>query len=270
MILIPGLSSSGDVWRTTVDRYRDRFACHILTPAGFAGVRPIDRPLLQAVRTDLVEYIRREGLQRPVVIGHSLGGTLALAVATDHPELFGPLVIVDGLPFPGGPTLQAKDADEARSLAAMMRESMNQSTSEEWNQYVRSEATFMASHPVDLEAITRWGLASDRRTVTDAMADLYVLDLRQGVTRITAPTLVLGTWVSVHEELATNGVLVSRSDFVQTFSDQFLKLPRLHFALSETSRHFIMLDEPQWFFAQLDRFLSDPETVVRTRGFDGR
>ena len=272
MILIPGLSSSGDVWKTAVDRYRDRFACHILTLAGFAGVRPIERPLLHAVRSDLVEYIRREGLERPVVIGHGLGGTLALAVAVDHPELLGSLVIVDGLPFLGGPTLQAKDAEEARSLAAMMRESMNQSTNEEWTQYVRSEAraAFLASHPVDLEAITRWGLASDRRTVTDAMADLYALDLREDLTRITAPTLVIGTWITVHEQQATNGVLAPRSNFIQTFSDQFAKLPRLHFVLSETSRHFIMLDEPQWFFAQLDRFLSDPEAVVRTRGFDAR
>ncbi len=272
MILIPGLSSSGDVWKTAVDHYRDRFACHILTLAGFAGVRPIERPLLQAVRTELVEYIRREGLDRPVVIGHSLGGTLALAVAIDHPELLGSLIIVDGLPFPGGPTLNAKDADEARSLAAAMRESMNQSTKEEWNQYVRSEAraAFMASRPGDLEAITRWGLASDRRTVTDAMADLYALDLRVELARITAPTLVIGTWLTVHEQLATDGVLVPRSDFVQTFFDQFAKLPRLHFTLSETSRHFVMLDEPQWLFAQLDRFLSDPDAVVRTRGFDAK
>ena len=269
MILIPGLSSSGDMWKATVDRYRDRFACHILTLAGFAGVGPIGRPLFQAVRTDLVEYIRREGLQRSVLIGHGLGGTLALAVAVDHPELIGPLVIVDGLPFVGGPTLEAKDADEARPLAAMARESMRLFTNEQWDQYVRSVA-FMASHPRDIEALNRWGLASDRRTVIDATADLYALDLREDVARITAPTLVLGTWVGEHEQLAANGVLVPRSDFVQTFSDQFAKLPRLHFALSETSRHFIMLDEPQWFFEQLDRFLSDPETVVRTRGFDAR
>ena len=34
MILIPGLSSSGDTWKTTVARYEDRFTCHVLTVAG--------------------------------------------------------------------------------------------------------------------------------------------------------------------------------------------------------------------------------------------
>ena len=38
MILIPGLSSSGETWDTTVDHYKDRFECHVLTVAGFAGV----------------------------------------------------------------------------------------------------------------------------------------------------------------------------------------------------------------------------------------
>jgi len=44
MILIPGLLSSGDVWSTTVDRYKDRYECHVLTLAGFAGQPAIDAP----------------------------------------------------------------------------------------------------------------------------------------------------------------------------------------------------------------------------------
>ena len=34
-ILIPGFSSSGETWDTTVEHYRDRFECHVLTVAGF-------------------------------------------------------------------------------------------------------------------------------------------------------------------------------------------------------------------------------------------
>ena len=78
MILIPGLASSGETWDTTVARYRARFACHVLTVAGFAGVPPIDGPLLPAVHRDLAEYIRAQKLDRPIIVGHSLGGTIAL------------------------------------------------------------------------------------------------------------------------------------------------------------------------------------------------
>src|SRR6185295_1545738 len=49
MILIPGLSSSGDTWEATVARYKDRFTCHVLTLAGFAGVPAIEAPLMSTV-----------------------------------------------------------------------------------------------------------------------------------------------------------------------------------------------------------------------------
>jgi hypothetical protein len=59
-----------------------------------------------------------------------------------------------------------------------------------------------------------------------------------------------------------------RADVVRTFEQQFAALPRLHFALTETARHFIMFDDPAWFFSELDAFLANPELVVRTRGFE--
>src|SRR5271165_2213258 len=37
MILIPGLSCGGDVWDGTVAHFKDRYECHVLTLAGFAG-----------------------------------------------------------------------------------------------------------------------------------------------------------------------------------------------------------------------------------------
>ena len=74
MILIPGLMSSGETWNSTVARYQDRFECHVLTLAGFAGVPPITTPLLATVRTELADYIRGQQLDRPVIVGHSLGG----------------------------------------------------------------------------------------------------------------------------------------------------------------------------------------------------
>ena len=93
------------------------------------------------------------------------------------------------------------------------------------------------------------------------------LDLRDDVARIDTPTLVLGTWIGLHQQLAKYGTDVPRAAFVRTFAAQFARLPRLHFALSDTARHFIMLDDPRWFFGQLDAFLADPAASVRDRGF---
>jgi pimeloyl-ACP methyl ester carboxylesterase len=272
MILIPGLMSSGDTWKSTVARYQDRFRCHVLTLAGFAGVPPIKEPLLATVRRELVDYIRAQKLDRPVIVGHSLGGTLALAIAADYPDLVGSLVIVDSLPFLAGAQMQAKTLEEAKAGIAAMRVYMSTQTPEQFQAYVKAGTAteFMVTKPADHETIKQWGLGSDQQTVANAMADLMGIDVRMDIAKIGAPTLVLGSWAGLHEQLKKYGMALSRADVIRTFEEQFAKLPKLHFAIAESARHFIMFDDPQWFFAQLDAFLSNPEQVVRSRGFEPR
>jgi pimeloyl-ACP methyl ester carboxylesterase len=269
MILIPGYASSGDTWKTTVARYQDRFECHVVTLAGFAGVPPITQPLLPTFRAELATYIQSHHLDHPVIVGHSLGGTMALAIAVDHPDLVGPLVIVDSLPFLAGAQFQAKTLDDAKAGILAMKTYMLAQTPQQYTDFVKAGTAtmYMATSPSDLETIKQWGLGTDQRTGAEAMADLMSIDLREDVARITSPTLVLGTWAGLHEQLSKYGMSVPREGFVQTFSEQYAKQPRLHFALAETARHFIMFDDPQWFFQQLDAFLADPAAVVQTRGF---
>jgi N-formylmaleamate deformylase len=270
MILIPGLSSSGDTWKTTVARYQDRFSCHVLTLAGFAGVPPIKEPLMAAVRAELPAYIRSRHLDKPIIVGHSLGGTLALAIAADNPDLVGPIVIVDSLPFLAGAQMQAATLEDANPSIAAMRSYFSSMTPKQYEDAARSgvATAFMVTSPADHETINQWSLATDQRTMAEAMADLMGIDLREDLARIRVPTLVLGTWSGLHEQLKKYGTELSREDVVQTFARQYQKLASLHFALAETARHFIMFDDPQWFFQQLDAFLTNPQEAVRTRGLD--
>ncbi|MBZ9766780.1 alpha/beta hydrolase [Mesorhizobium sp. CA6] len=50
---------------------------------------------------DIAGLIRRLRLDRPVVVGHSLGGMVSIALATRHPELVGGLVILASALMPG-------------------------------------------------------------------------------------------------------------------------------------------------------------------------
>jgi pimeloyl-ACP methyl ester carboxylesterase len=102
MILVPGLSSSGETWDTTVEHYRDRFECHVLTVAGFTGVPRVAAPMLERVRDGIAEYIRQQHLDHPVIVGHSLGGFLALSVASKYPGAAGQAGDRGRVSVPGG------------------------------------------------------------------------------------------------------------------------------------------------------------------------
>src|SRR5665213_2096633 len=74
VILIPGLMCGGDVWNDTVDHLKGRYTCHVLTLPGFDGVPRINPPLLSTVRDEIEAYVTDNKLDRPVLVGHSLGG----------------------------------------------------------------------------------------------------------------------------------------------------------------------------------------------------
>ena len=270
MILIPGLASSGETWSSTVAHLGDRYTCHVITLAGFAGVPPVPGPLLARVRDDLARYIEREQLGQPVIVGHSLGGTLALDLAARYPGRVGPVVIVDSLPFLAGAWFRVDRIEDAQPMLEGLRAYQAAQTSAQYQAETRRAAVTrtMVTSPDDLRRIVGWGLASDRATVGRAMLELLSMDLRADLSRIESPALVLGTWVGWPPPAGASATQ-TRDTFVRTFQMQFGGLRRMKFVMSD-ARHFIMYDDPRWFFTQLDRFLADPTLAVSDRGFEPR
>jgi pimeloyl-ACP methyl ester carboxylesterase len=246
MILIPGLASSGETWDSTVARYKDRYECHVLTLAGFAGVPRIPAPMLDRVRDDVAAYIRDHKLVKPVIVGHSLGGFLALSIASKYPDLPGKLVIVDSYPSLAAIFQPEITAAEAKSQSAMTRQYM---TSQKANpQGAAAQIRPMVTKDSDFDRIMGWSKASDYSAVVDAMVELYGGDLRDDISAIHSPTLVLATWIGYKDY----------TDHAKTEANlhrEYAKLEGVDIRLSDTSRHFIMYDEPQWFFTQIDGFL---------------
>jgi pimeloyl-ACP methyl ester carboxylesterase len=50
------------------------------------------------VRAGIVDYVRDRKLEKPVVVGHSLGGFMVYLLGSSEPDLVGPLIAADGLP----------------------------------------------------------------------------------------------------------------------------------------------------------------------------
>lgn len=45
----------------------------------------------------IAEFLRTEGIEKPLIVGHSLGGAVALALAVDHPDRVGGLALISPL-----------------------------------------------------------------------------------------------------------------------------------------------------------------------------
>jgi pimeloyl-ACP methyl ester carboxylesterase len=97
VLLIHGMACD----RATMDAQLDHFgSVHRTVAYDQRGHGESDKPLdaaygPAALADDARWLIEALGLDRPVVIGHSLGGTIALALAAAHPELTSALVMLD-------------------------------------------------------------------------------------------------------------------------------------------------------------------------------
>lgn len=250
MILIPGLASSGETWDSTVARYKNRYECHVLTMAGFAGVPRIAAPVLDHYRDGIAAYIREKGLNKPVIVGHSLGGFLALSIAAKYPDLPGRIVIVDADPFLAGIMDPDTTPEKAKEAGEQMRGYMSQQSQGDYERYVKSgmSTRAMVTKDSDLDRLIAWGLASDRTAVTDAFAEMMGADLRADLDKIQCPALVLTTWIGYKEY----------TDHAKTEANvkaQYARLKGVDIEITDKARHFIMWDDPDWMFAKMDKFL---------------
>jgi pimeloyl-ACP methyl ester carboxylesterase len=245
LIMIPGLASSGETYDSTVARYKDRYECHVLTLAGFAGMPRIPAPMLEKVRDDLATYIRDKHLVKPVIMGHSLGGFLALDLAGKYPDLPGKLVIIDAYPSLAAIFQPEITAAQAKEQAKMTRMYMSQPGNEDG---AKASIRMMVTGDADFERILTWSRASDKSAVVDAMVEMYAADLRDSVAAIQSPTLVLATWIGYKD-------YTDKAHVDANIHREYAKLKGADIRMTDTARHFIMYDDPQWYFTQIDGFL---------------
>lgn len=229
IIFIPGLGSPGEVWASTVRELEASYECHVLTLSGFAGRPPIDEPLSAAVRRDLTRYIRSRRMKQPIIVGHSMGGFIALWLATSAPENIGPVIVVDA-----GPALSG-DLEEARQLRARWA----QASDEEFAVQAKYMYTGMATDPKRLEAISTLAARSDRRTIGDAIYEMMITDLTDRMPDIRAPVLFV----------LADGI------FQQRIRKQVEGVPDKEIVVVPKARHFVMIDDPKRFVEEVEAFL---------------
>lgn len=251
VILVPGLASSAHVWDATVAHISAHHRVHLIQVAGFAGTPaggnasgPVFEPVVEAIHA----YIAANHLQGAAVIGHSLGGTMAMRLAIAHPGDAGRILIVDSLPYVGmtfGPQLTVP---MIQPQAAMIRDKMVNGTQED---YAAGEPAQMArlirSRNAEAEAAIAAASASDHRVVGQAIYDDLTTDLRPDLAKIAVPVTVLYPW---------DQTTAPQQVFDALYTGAYASLPHGKIERVDGSYHFIMIDQPAVFLQKVDAFLA--------------
>lgn len=250
--MIPGLASGGEVWQGTIERLKDHYECHVFTLAGFAGKEPISRtPYLKTMRKNLMDYIDAHG--SGIVVGHSLGGFLSLWIAIANDGLVKKSIIVDSYPFLAALRQPEATEETVQFPRKMMIQQMTQMDSAQFRRQQKNTLSTMISDGQNIQKALKWSMASDRATIVNAMGDLMQTDLRDEINKIQTPTYIM-----VAGNISMNGQrLYSKKQVKQQATEQYKNLSDKTISVAENARHFIMMDDPQWFYQTLIRYLDE-------------
>lgn len=250
LILIPGLASTAAVWSRITSRLPGR-RLHLVSVRGFGDLPPGangDGAIMGAVANEVRRYIDEAGLAAPAVIGHSMGGQIALRVAADAPDRIGRLMTVDASPFFPALISPGATVGDVEPIAQVAYQAI---------QILGDEGLRARGQALGLElggaADAVFGSmgwqGGDRRVLAQALYEVMTVDLRHRLPDITAPVTVVYGWSP--DEASPR----SRTDAL--FRGAYASLPRpATFERIEGAEHMVMIDQPTRFLAAVERFLT--------------
>jgi pimeloyl-ACP methyl ester carboxylesterase len=251
VILIPGLASSREVWADLTSTLRMSHRIHLVELAGFASTPAISNPQGKVVAPAvdaIADYIQTQHLKAPAIVGHSLGGEIALMLGARHPDQVGRLMIVDALPFYTLMIDPAATTDTAVRHATTTRDWLLGQSPEQIKESQRTSIIRLAKTEAARPALVAAGINSDRKTVADAVYELMITDLRPELARIKAPIEI----VYAYDPLF--GIPSASVDAM--YRQAYASAPDIHFTRIDDSFHFVMLDQPERFSSAVESFLN--------------
>ena len=253
LILIPGLATGGWVWQETVRAFSADHAVYVLTLPGFDG-RPAAGPTpFASAQAAVARLIAQRRLDKPVIVGHSLGATMAIALAVEQPASIGGVVAIDGLPvMPGTEDMQpAQRPTMAEGMQTRMAAANAQAFAAQQQAYMRAAGVVDMGKADDLAKLTG---RSDPASVARYMADGLRLDLRPGLKNIQAPVLVIAPWFDL--DSTRQGATVTQDDKRDYYRGLMAGTPKLDVVTVAPARHFAMIDQPQQVNDAIRKYLN--------------
>ena len=251
VILIPGLASTAAIWDKTAAALEGRYRVHLVTVRGFGDLPAMangEGSVSGPVAGELARYIQEQGLHRPALIGHSMGGQIALRIAAARPDRVGRIMVVDSSPF--FPSLISAGATSAdvEPLARIVYQGLMLFGDSALRTTAQSAGVELGGASDALFGSLGWQ-GGDRRVLAQGLYEVMTADLRSRLPDIRVPVTVVYGW--------SPDASSPRAQVDDLFRAGFRNLPTpATFERIEGAEHMVMIDRPRQFQASVERFLA--------------
>ncbi|OKY27188.1 alpha/beta fold hydrolase [Thalassotalea sp. PP2-459] len=243
ILLLPGFVSDETVWQEITQALSKQYQVHQLAIAGFGknkACSKADAIYPQAIQ-EIKGYITNNKLQKPIMIGHSMGGLMSFQLALVKDIELGGAISVDGLPFIG-PVF-------TRSNETTVEDLSYQATS--------AKGMYQRATPAQIKSMTKQGISiqtklkrkyqhiidmageSDPITAGSAIYSVMTTDLRKKLDKLQAPVLLIGAAGGFTEK-------AQQISIKKLYAAQLSLASQATLIMNNNGSHFLMWDEPKW------------------------
>jgi pimeloyl-ACP methyl ester carboxylesterase len=249
LVFIPALFCGSWQWNAQINKLSKEYNVVVVTLPGFGG-RPMVEvdDLMARAAESLHELIAGRHLRRPVVVGHSLGGTLAVYFAEHYPGDLTNLVTVEG-GYPVAPTQPARDAAVKKSTApyeGLPQAQVGAVARKQTLQYTITQKS-------DVETVEILAARSKPAAIVAWLQAALSLDITPGLKRITVPFTAIVPFDPDTDPYKGFKTAAQKQD---DYSHWVANAPDGQVVLIAPSRHFVMFDQPERFEQALETAIS--------------
>lgn len=98
LIILHGVFGTSDNLQTFGKQLADQYQVYLVDQRNHGASPHSDEFNYEVMAEDLHEFIKKHKLEKPIILGHSMGGKVAMFFATQHSELLDKLIVVDIAP----------------------------------------------------------------------------------------------------------------------------------------------------------------------------
>jgi esterase len=243
LVLLHGLFGSGDNWGTIAKHFLQHYQVISVDLRNHGRSPHSDSQSYTDMADDLLALCNTLGVDRINLLGHSMGGKVAMQFATDHPDKIEKLMVVDMAP-------RAYPDEHTHFMDAMLAVDLTSVQS-------RSEVDKALSKDIP-EAMVRQFLLMNL-VKSDSSSDAQLIwRINLPALKTNYPQLLQAVCEETRYEKPCLFIRGEHSDYVQ---DQDIALIQTHFLKAQfadlPTGHWVHAEQPQAFTTIVEKFLSE-------------
>jgi 3-oxoadipate enol-lactonase len=238
LLFLHGIGGAARAWRGQLDYFSDRYRAVAWDMPGYGGSAPLAAVSIATLADALQDFLQQIGANKPILVGHSIGGMIVQQWLTKYPDIAAAVVLAQTSPAFGN-----ADGDWQKSFIDARLGPLDRGET-----MVSLAPTLVSELVGDDPDSAGMELARDCMASVPAaayrgcMLALLGFDQRNALKNIAVPTLVLS---GSRDKNAPAPMMAKMASYI----------PSAEYVELEDAGHLVNLERPGAFNAALDQFL---------------